>query len=144
MDTTKELVESSPGRRPLKCRDCLATHVAQRSDAKFCPSCRLLRVLLFASTKLGWIKKCVGCKSRFMLLHAREPSLCGACEAETRPADDPQVDCVFCKERGHPALRKSPVPACVSCAKNPVQRPQVIKALRKGKRTRSAANVEVA
>lgn len=118
----------------------MAEHVATRSDAKFCPSCRLLRVLLFASAKLPWIKKCSACKARFMLLHVREIPLCGACEAETRHADDPVVDCLFCEKGRHPALRKSPVPVCVGCAKNPDTRPAIIKALRKGKRQRSAAN----
>lgn len=122
----------------ITCRDCGAPHMARRSDAKFCGACRLLRVMVYASSLFKRARQCRSCGELFHPMHAKDLSHCGTCESLTRPPAEPFIDCAICGKPGPPALVNLDVRACVACAKHPVLRQTVLKALRKGRKQRTA------
>lgn len=117
----------------ITCADCSALHVAGRKDAKYCPSCRLLRVLLAAPLS-GKGRRC-SCGRRFWPQQKTDWG-CSVC----RQHKGDSVDCAFCKRPGPPPLPKSPVRACLHCVKGIKSKPNVVGGLRNGQRDRRKKN----
>lgn len=122
----------------LTCADCGSSeHEVSRSDAKYCPSCKLLRALLHASKKYRWPRKCRACDTPFLPLNPRDQSHCGTCSSTY--ATTPAGHCLLCRDRSAP-LHHASVAVCVRCVKDPEQRSSIVRALREGKRVRRKTN----
>lgn len=124
----------------LTCADCGSReHEVARSDAKYCPSCKLLRAILHASKKYRWPRKCRACDTPFLPLSPRDQSHCGTCASHYAKAP-PRGTCGFC-HIPKAQLYHASMAVCTTCIKDPVHRPAIVKALRNGKRTRRAENL---
>lgn len=123
-------------RYEIKCDDCGADHVVSRRDGKYCPPCRLLRVLLYSSAHGGTARRrCKACGRPFLPMHRKDFRLCGHCmPART---DAKTADCRVCREH-RPMV--DGVPVCRPCLKDPKHQPTVIAALQRGQAQRKEAN----
>lgn len=114
----------------INCADCEDEYVAGRKDAKYCPSCRLLRVLVYTAGRFGK-KKCRVCKAEYRPSSTKDLRYCPACEPQKHSATT--VQCRMCKAT-RPAHER--VEVCTFCVKGVDSQPKVIKALRVGQRKR--------
>jgi hypothetical protein len=120
----------------LDCADCGATANAGRKDARYCPSCRLLRVLAHSDRLKKTRAKCRTCETAFRPLAKGDYSHCGICAPQRH--DLPVRPCSLCKV---PTRLPYPgVAVCLPCLKDPTTRPRVTEALRRGQAQRRDAN----
>lgn len=117
----------------ITCESCGGPYLAKRSDAKNCASCRLLKILTYVAKTYGK-RKCRACKAEHRPAYKADV-LCAACTDIDRRI--PIVTCVICK-RDRPMYER--VPVCLGCVKGVASQVVVLKALRKGKAARKAAN----
>ena len=116
------------------CEDCGARTETNRKNMKYCHSCRLLRNCLWLATKQKPLD-CLLCEGPFLPIE-RGTVACGMCNIVEHYHGD--CACVVCQSEG-PAVR-SGVPVCWGCATDPKVRPQLMKALATGQRTRRTQN----
>lgn len=121
-------------RYELTCTDCGAPHEVGRKDARYCPSCRLLKNLEWAAAKYKRSRRCRACGQPFRPFRPlnRDTNTCGAC-MERADRRDPMLDCALC---GRATAGTDDVGVCLACTKSPDAQPRLIKALRKGQRER--------
>jgi hypothetical protein len=120
----------------LTCQECGVPHEVIRKDAKWCPSCRLLRNLEWAVAKFKRARRCRSCGELYRPFRPlnRDAATCGAC-IERADRRDPVHTCPLCR-RGTAGV--DGVPVCWHCVKSPDFQPKLLKALRKGRRERAA------
>lgn len=124
--------------RTLSCKACKEAHTTVRKDTKYCPSCSMLRTLLWARSKYRRPRHCCGCD--VMYRPHRSPdvtALCGQCIIPT--LEHPYVVvCAFCKRDNPGPDRRLPV--CFPCIRNPAKQKKVLEGLMAGQNARKAAN----
>lgn len=119
-------------RYELTCADCGGPHEVSRSDAKYCPACRLLRRLEHATSSRRRSTRCRACNRLFRRYHARDTANCGHCQERTM-AKPRTKSCALCSRA---TAGVEGVPVCLACIKDPDGQPKVIRALRKGQAAR--------
>lgn len=117
----------------ITCEDCHGPYTASRSDARRCPSCRLLRILTYTAARCGH-RACRACGEQYAPFR-RNDRLCAACEPQKH--DIPVVTCIICK-RDAPRFERLTV--CCGCVKGTETQPLVIRALQKGQESRKSTN----
>jgi len=130
---------------PIHCQDCGAYYEARRQDAKYCPSCRLLRILTYANRAYTRSKRCQDCRKLYRPACVPDKRrICGECgeHHETqkhRSTGRPTwIDCPVCKRID--VLPYERVSVCQRCVVDPKGRAVVIAALRRGQARRLRDN----
>jgi hypothetical protein len=117
----------------IHCADCGQSHEVRRSNAKYCPTCRLFRNLVYLK---GRTTKCVSCEDRFAVMHAND-NLCSKCDFLSE--NNPRGHCAICKA-ADVRLVKGALAVCLACAKSEEHRDTVLRSLAQRRRKQMAAN----
>lgn len=128
----------------LTCVDCGdSSHTVTRSDAKYCPSCKLRRALEYVESgrhRMRSTRKCRVCGVPYRMTHGKDLKTCGHCDTAaldtTTKAGLPA--CSWCSGKVHP---RSALPSvCLECQSDPASRKKLVRGLRKGFSDRKLAN----
>lgn len=114
----------------INCADCGGEYEASRKDAKYCPSCRLLRVLLYTAGRFGK-KKCRVCKAEYRPSSTKDLRYCADCQPPSPTAKT--ITCAICKMSNAAHER---VAVCTGCVKGVETQAKVIRALKRGRQKR--------
>jgi hypothetical protein len=125
-------------RYQLTCADCGDTnHEVSRKDARYCPSCKLLRTLVYVTGRWKRPRKCRTCDTAFKPVGPRDLRHCGTCSAGYQSTSS--GSCSFC-HTGDAALLHPSIAVCLGCLKDPEVQPRVVAALQRGQLERRAAH----
>jgi hypothetical protein len=100
--------------------ECGTKHRVTRSDARYCPSCRLTRQLAASIARVKRSIKCRGCQALFRPAFIRDKAFCGACEDARNSTGVDRLtwtrECFLCAGPVHPDI---PERVCRKCLKDP-------------------------